>query len=92
MQGTNANGAEDDSSKVQKGTLYVLVKELMKAHSLADISMTGHSITVRQPGGTGGTHGFDIKVEQDWFFVLKDKESQTHVPGNACRPMIGEEH
>ena len=29
-----------------------------------------------------------MKLESQWFFVLKDRESQSHTPGNACRAII----
>ena len=80
----NGNG-DEDNTKVQKGTFYVVVKELMKANNLSDITVTGHTIAVRQPSGTSGAHGFDIKEEHQWKFMLKDKEVNTNTPGNAAR-------
>lgn len=83
----NGNG-DEDNTKVQKGTFYVVVKELMKANNLSDITVTGHTIAVRQPSGTSGTHGFDIKEEHQWKFLLKDKEVNTNTPGNAARMLL----
>lgn len=83
----NGNG-DEDNTKVQKGTFYIVVKELMKANNLSDITVTGHTIAVRQPSGTSGTHGFDIKEEHQWKFILKDKEVNTNTPGNAARMLL----
>ena len=86
---TSTNGsADDESSKVQKGNFYVVAKELMKSNNITELAVTGHSVHVRQPNGSSTTHGYDIKSESQWYFVLKDKESTNHAPGNSRRLMI----
>ncbi|CAK9054489.1 unnamed protein product [Durusdinium trenchii] len=89
------NGSADEAEqKVQKGSFYIVVKELMKNHNLADIAVTGHTVSVCQPSAANGTHGFDIKVSTDaqqgkpWFFQPKDKEPASYTPGNAARNVV----
>ena len=86
--GNSNSSADDESSKVQKGTFYVVAKELMKSNNITELAVTGHSVHVRQPNGSSSTHGYDLKLESQWYFVLKDRESQSHTPGNACRAMV----
>lgn len=90
----NVNADEADQ-KIQKGSFYVVVKELMKSHNLADIAVTGHAVSVRQPSAGTGTHGFDIQVDskkdataKPWHFQLKDKDPSSSTPGNAARNLL----
>lgn len=66
-------GADEADQRVQKGSFYIVVKELMKTHNLADIDSKVST---------------DAQQGKPWFFLPKDKEPTSYTPGNAARNLI----
>ena len=80
---------EDDANntKLKRGSFYMVAKELLKSSPVANITLTGHSVTSKGDVALGH-HGYELCPEGEAFlYAVKEKEVKSFTSGNALKGM-----
>jgi hypothetical protein len=81
--------AEDTGGKFQRGTLYMMMKNLQKLNGMKDISITSYGVVKPSTGGgVGDRHGFSLgPMTDEQHFVSRARADTKVVSGNVFKKL-----